>query len=29
MLFLFLKLSHGTNFPPPLGKEEEKMYFEK
>ena len=29
MLFLFLKLSHGANFPPPLGKEEEKMYFEK
>ena len=29
MLFLFLKLSHGANYPPPLGKEEEKMYFEK
>ncbi len=29
MLFLFLKLSGSANFPPPLGKEEEKMYFEK
>ena len=29
MLFLFLKLSGSANFPPPLSKEEEKMYFEK
>ena len=29
MLFLFLKLSHGANFPPPLNKDEEKLYFEK
>ena len=29
MLFLFLKLSHGAGFPPPLSKEEEKTYFER
>lgn len=29
MLFLFLKLSGNTSFPPPLSKEEEKEYFKR
>ena len=29
MLFLFLKLSGNATFPPPLSKDEEKMYFER